>query len=647
MTSRTTVTKGMGVLKEDFSRFEEHLLTEHGLKEETVNQYRCAVQELASLNKKPKDITPKDLKVLDAGMRNRLSPSTVRSRKKRIDAFLGFCLVGPIPQVVAILPVDQDQSIWLKQAARNYLGIGDRKAPLHIRLVRDEVILSSSGEGVEIAIDDRNRIRLPGNFYEMLALGEGSMVALIEREGGLAVKRFQIVEEEGDDDEVAELVDLETPGSLIRKAITNPMPEEALPKLKRRYRDLQLRHDVGAFLAGRRTLEAWKARRILGTAEPGDGRLKVELREERLGRQLPDGSWEQYATITARNLRELSDLGMTMEDREIRRGAQWLLDRPESRYNPGMFFATDDLVKEQAEVIKRRRKHVKGPRERFNDRKALEVGLVRAADDLIVWPCGPRISWTTALVLEALLKLGLEETERVRSALWMLKACRWCDNSQQHGISPDKQTQAMVDEPAVIKTMLAPSWLGIEIKPSGKSLAEFDEESVRAYRNVVGGREKILMNDQTSVRFHLRRQTHLSTDSGEAYGLSMPGLGPGCRAVMVRALSQVKDRLLRGLVEVHLWHLVSFQDRQGAFRGRGHFTDPTIFMLDLLSRYDHPVAALGILRAVPWMLRNQNEDGSWGEEPYKDSATLVILEALGKISEYLPPGFVSRDPSPR
>jgi hypothetical protein len=643
--TKKTVTRGMGVLKEDFERFEEHLLTVHGLEKGTVNQYRCAVEELASLSKEPKEITEEELRTLEADMAKRLSQTTVRSKRKKIDAFLGFCLVGPIPQVVAILPVDQDQSIWLKQAARDYLGVGDRKAPLYVRLVRDEVILSSSGEGVEIAIDDRKRIRLLRDFFEMLGLGEGPMVALIERERGLAVKRFELVQEEGD--EVAGLVDVETPRRLIRKAITNPMPEEALPKLRERYRDLQFRHDVGAFLAGRRTLEAWKARRILGTAESGDEKLMAGLREERLRRQLPDGSWEQYATITARNLRELSDLGMTMEDPEIRRGAQWLLDRPESEYNPGMFFATDDLVKEQAEVIKRRRKHTKGPKERFNDRKALEVGLVRAADNLMVWPCGPRISWTTAIVLEALLRLGLEDEERVRSALWMLKACRWCDNSQQHGISPDKQNPAMVDEPAVIKTMLAPSWLGIDMKSSVKSVAEFDEESVKAYRNGVQGREKILMNDRTSVRFHLRRQTHLSTDSGEVYGLSMPGLGAGCMVVMVRALSQVKDRLLRGLVEAHLWHLVSSQDRHGAFRGRRYFTDPTIFMLDLLSRYDHPVATLGILRAVPWMLRNQKEDGSWGEEPYKDSATLIVLEALGKVSEYLPPGFVSVDPSPR
>ena len=35
----------------------------------------------------------------------------------------------------------------------------------------------------------------------------------------------------------------------------------------------------------------------------------------------------------------------------------------------------------------------------------------------------------------------------------------------------------------------------------------------------------------------------------------------------------------------------------------------------------------------------QNEDGSWGEEPRKDKATLAVLSALACAGEYLPPGL--------
>jgi hypothetical protein len=47
-----------------------------------------------------------------------------------------------------------------------------------------------------------------------------------------------------------------------------------------------------------------------------------------------------------------------------------------------------------------------------------------------------------------------------------------------------------------------------------------------------------------------------------------------------------------------------------------------------------------VLRAVPWIVENQNEDGSWGEEPNKDVSTLAILRALESVKAYLPPGLV-------
>jgi DnaJ-domain-containing protein 1 len=70
--------RDLGVLKEDFERFEKHVLTA-GDGKATINQYRHVLEELASLNKKPKDITPKDLKILEGEMRKRLPPSTIKS----------------------------------------------------------------------------------------------------------------------------------------------------------------------------------------------------------------------------------------------------------------------------------------------------------------------------------------------------------------------------------------------------------------------------------------------------------------------------------------------------------------------------------------------------------------------------------------
>jgi hypothetical protein len=286
-----------------------------------------------------------------------------------------------------------------------------------------------------------------------------------------------------------------------------------------------------------------------------------------------------------------------------------------------MFFATDDLVKEQAEVIERRSKQAKGPRERFNQRRSIEVSVVKDGDELIKWPCGPRITWSTALVLESLLKLGLEDDRRVKSALWMLKACRWCDNAQQHGIDPERQSVVDVSRP---------------------DIGKMEAGAISYYRNTIRGKEKELINGKFDPVFFLRRVEHYQDEKADCYRLWMPDMGGGCPVIMVRSLSQVGDNVLRKLAELHLWEFLAWQDPvDGHFRGRDKiFENITIFLLDLLSRYDNPVSKFGILRAIPWIVGNQNEDGSWGGESYKDRGTLAVLSALATVSPYLPKNFI-------
>ena len=50
--------------------------------------------------------------------------------------------------------------------------------------------------------------------------------------------------------------------------------------------------------------------------------------------------------------------------------------------------------------------------------------------------------------------------------------------------------------------------------------------------------------------------------------------------------------------------------------------------LGIITGYDIPIAKVAILRSVPWILENQNEDGSWGEEHERESATLAVVRAL-------------------
>jgi hypothetical protein len=540
---------------------------------------------------------------------------------KKIDAFLRFCLPGPIPQVVAILRVDKDRSISLRKAVRDYLGLGDRvPATLFIRIIQGEVILSNSGGGQGIVVDGK-RIRLPGDVSEMLGLGEGSMVAFIEREGDLvAIKKIEVVEKEG---ERARIVDLETTFKITRIALTNPMPETLLPRLKRQHENFKLRHDVKRFLKNRQTFEAWKARRILNMAESTDEELRRKLVEQRLQEQLDDDSWEGQVPVTARNLRELADLGMRKDDDEIRLAVSWLMKRPQSRYNPGMFFVTDDLAEEQEELIERREKQTKGARERFRELRGSEIRLVKAGDDLIGKPCGPRIMWPNALVLEALLKLGYEENARVQANLRTLMLSKtgrsWCECGYQHGLT------------------------GLRKEPcSMQEIERIERDSIEQFR--YGGISSVReLETRDMVHRSGERMPRVAHESaGEAeggvdeYPLRMPSHLQGCELMTARALSQIRDEKMRRLAEAHLWRFAGRQQSaDGRFTGKypeKYFRLSQAGYLDLFARYDHPVSRIAIMRTIPWIINNQNEDGSWGDtEEDKDTSTLSVITALKRV----------------
>ena len=525
-----------------------------------------------------------------------------------------------IPQIVAVVQIAPDGRLSLKKAVREHLGLGDQHV-LYLDM-QAEILLSAASVGDELVVDEKNRIHLPKAALTRLGIAERSLVGLVQRDSALAIKRVEINEREG---ECARLYDRETTDKIERWAETNPMPDVLLPRVKALYRGLALRHNVRGFLQGRQTLEAWQARGMLDISEAGDEALQERLIGERLEKQGKDGSWAGRATIAARNLRELADLGMTTDDISIRRAVDWLMDRAQSAYNPGMWFATDELVQEQSEVIKRREAHTgRGPRERFNQRKALEVNLVKDGDDLVAWPCGPRITWTTALILEALLKLGCERADRVQTALQTLTTIRWCDNAQQHGLSRGGER-------------------GCAEPYSMDEIEAMEQAYIQRYRyGGIRSPKELRTADTSHVPFYLPRVAHNQAAGADEYPLRMPGAGGGCEVITARALSLTTDHKLRRLAQAHLWEYVGEQRAaDGSFAGYSDktFADPQALFMQLLARYDHPAAKVGLWRSLPWIVDHQNEDGSWGQGVLKDVSTLSILEALLSLGGDLPAGM--------
>jgi len=53
--------------------------------------------------------------------------------------------------------------------------------------------------------------------------------------------------------------------------------------------------------------------------------------------------------------------------------------------------------------------------------------------------------------------------------------------------------------------------------------------------------------------------------------------------------------------------------------------------LKVFSKYDTKAARLGILLSLPWIIENQNKDGTWGDQSIMGSATLAVIGALKNI----------------
>jgi hypothetical protein len=525
-----------------------------------------------------------------------------------------------IPQLVSIVPLKSEGRLLLKKAVRQHLGLNGRRT-LYLETT-DEIILSAQrNRGKQIKIDSKNLIRLTDKVLSTLKVKEKGYLGLVQRANAIAIKAFQITEEKGDH---ARFIDIETTYHITRKVQTNPALEQFLPKLVKRCKNAKLKYNVYAFLRDKKSLESWLSRRILGTAEKSDRQLRRSLIDERLKKQLKNGSWENHITATARYLRELADLGMTKKDSQIRKAITWLIDRAQSKYNPGIWFATDELVREQAEVIKRRKQQKgKGPKERFNIRKAKEINLVRAGEPLATDPCGPKISWPTALVLEALLKLDCENLKRVKTALHTLTINPfWCDNSYQHGLSEWRRTKP----------------------PSTENIEGLKQYLIQFFKyGGIRNPQELAKADESHQPFHLVRLTRLPSKKAEKYLLRMPEACEGCRIIMIRALSRTGNPLLKKILELYLWNYTSVQNfKDGTFTPypQRTFIDMQLPLLQLYSNYNYPIAKLALLRALPWIINNQNKDGSWGKEPYKDIATYTVIHSLVSLLYYLPSNFI-------
>jgi hypothetical protein len=131
------------------------------------------------------------------------------------------------------------------------------------------------------------------------------------------------------------------------------------------------------------------------------------------------------------------------------------------------------------------------------------------------------------------------------------------------------------------------------------------------------------------------RVSHKKKGDKVEYLLRMPTHVQGCEVMTTRALSKVTNEKLWRLADSHIWRFVvalynAYNNPYGMDELIKYSLSPYSF-LDLFSKYDTIAAKLGILVSLPWIIKNQNEDGTWGAEKTKKSATFAVLKALRNI----------------
>ena len=516
-----------------------------------------------------------------------------------------------VPQIIGFTKISVNGTFKLKKKVADYLKLTDNQIPY--LNYNGEILLSAKPFGIKATVLSGNRIELPLKAIEKMNIEKRSNICFIERPNAVAIKKIELNVKES---KFPKIKDIESSYLIKRQVETFSNPDKLMNELKREAKIFKLKYSPKNYWKGKKSFNAWKARKLLNIPESHDVDLLKELIQDRLSNQSSDGSWGGLVTETSKSLMELAELGMSSNYPQIQDAIKWLMDRPESKHNPGMFFLTDELVQEQLDIVNIREEQISGPKDRFRKRPKAELKLVTAVDALYENPCGPRIMWPNAIALEALLAMGYETHNRVQTMLQTLLFSRWCECAYQHGHSNWKQKNPY-------------SWREIE---------KFEQQTLYEFKH--GGLHNLRMLLIQPTFNHLLRLSQKKKGENTEFILWLPIITQGCELITTGALSKVKDEKLWRLAEAHLWRFVALL--YNAYSNKYTMDEFVKYSLSpythlkVFAKFNTKASRIGILLSLPWIKENQNEDGSWGTGKQKESATMVVLSALKAIN-YISP----------
>ena len=456
------------------------------------------------------------------------------------------------------------------------------------------------------------KAKIPEWVWSRLKVSLGERFCITERKGRYYLKKLELTERPTSiphltimDSFGRDVVERKYSGFMDLKRITYKGLERLLHLMGK------FRYDpISPFKKMKGKIGYLGRRELIGKSSKTDQQFLNEYVRQFEECQLENGSWQNNAMITASNIIKLQDVGATLQNPVVAKGAKWLLSTAEPLGFPGLFMLSEKLV---ARFNAWKAGQIRGksgrPHRRTSDteaRKYLENRDVLSS--ISAWPCELRLTWTSGIAIESLLRCGLHEEPRVIKAIntlfEMSERGRWCGcgyfDSRERNYITESLSPVDFNRRPVFKFSL-------------------DE-------NFAAG---LVCDNYRLVALDAGKNQALVTNRFQSTG--------ECSMVVLRALS------------FHPEFPGSNFEANSALSCAGYLGIDGIeedayisSVFGLLTNMSHAFAAFLVLRSIPVLIRRQGEDGLWQENPIgrcppptKEESSLMILRALKKF------GFLS------
>ncbi len=467
-------------------------------------------------------------------------------------------------------------------------------------------------EGKEIAIVPLStggpKTIIPESVWNRLKASSGDRYCITEREGGYYLKKLDLTERWA-------LI----PGLTI----IDSFDRDVVERMYSGFFDLQkitskdltrllrfvgkFRYDpISPFEKMQGKIGFLGRKEFFGKLNKKDTQFRHEYIKQFQETQLENGSWEDNTMSTAFNVIKLHEAGDTLENPVMEKGAKWLLSTAEPLGFPGLFMLSEKLVARfNAWKTSQTRGRSGRPHRRTTDVEAHKYLENRdILSSISAWPCELRLTWTSGIAIEALLRCGLQEESRVIKAintlLKMGERGRWCGC----GYFDTR-----------------------DINYIAESLEPIDFNRIPVFKSSV---DEDFVAQLVCDNHHLLA---LGVGENRAFLTNRFRSTGECSMVVLKALS-FHPKFNGSNFEAN--SALSCAGYLGIDGVEEDAYLSTVF--GLLASLNHPFAAFLVLRSIPLLIRRQGKDGLWQEKPIgrcpppsKEESSFMILRALKKF----------------